>query len=150
MVPHESRTFLWKLRRGIRKVAKTFSSTTIIHSKCLQLEPFKRIIVKKRSNWIISFISTHRSKKVIAIKQTITISIKFTFKSKVNRTERRVRYREEVNLMTSPSFLNHARHIFEAKDLGQDLTCSHRFISIPPSLVHYLSNPAHIQRHCYD
>ena len=52
--------------------------------------------------------------------------------------------------MTSPSFLSHARHIFETKDLGQGLTCSHRFISIPPSLVHQLSNPAHIQRYCYD
>ena len=51
--------------------------------------------------------------------------------------------------MTSPSFLSHARHIFETKDLGQGLTCSHRFISIPPSLVYYLSYPAHIQRNCY-
>ena len=47
--------------------------------------------------------------------------------------------------MTSSISLNHARYIFETKDLGQDLSCPHRFISIPPSLVHYLSNPAHIQ-----
>ena len=52
--------------------------------------------------------------------------------------------------MTSSISLNHARYIFETKDLGQDLSCPHRFISIPPSLVHYLSNPAHIQCHRYD
>lgn len=49
--------------------------------------------------------------------------------------------------MTSSISLNHARYIFETKDLGQDLSCPHRFISIPASLVHYLNNPAHIQCH---
>ena len=52
--------------------------------------------------------------------------------------------------MTSSISLNHARYIFETKDLGQDLSCPHRFISISPSLVHYLNNPAHIQCHHYD
>ena len=51
---------------------------------------------------------------------------------------------EEINLMTSSSCLSHARHIFETKDLGQGLTCSHRFISISLTLVYQLSNSAHI------